>query len=161
MEAIEKVVDEALDEVGLQSQSAAELGSDSPAPIPSVPTGVLRQRPIGVLPSGEVSLTAEDRSAIEDSVDELGVQLQSALGPGSDSPAPAPSAPLFTGARGAQVTQPETEEINPALLHGVWQSDCSRHMLNTPGRSGGHHLIAPQQGRPTQKVAHFFIGASR
>ena len=99
VEAIEEVVDEALDEVGLQSQSAAELGSDSPAPIPSVPPGVLRQRHIGVLPSGEVSLTAKDRSAIEDSVDELGMQSQSAPGPGSDSPAPAPSAPLFTGAR--------------------------------------------------------------
>ena len=51
--------------------------------------------------------------------------MQFAPGSGGDSPAPAPSAPAYTGARGAQVTQTEAEEVNPASLHGVWQSDGS------------------------------------
>ena len=44
------------------------------------------------------------QAAIDKSVDELGMHSQSAPGLGGDSPAPAPSAPLFAGARGVQVT---------------------------------------------------------
>ena len=36
-EAVEGTVEEAVDELGLQSQSATELGGDSPAPVPSAP----------------------------------------------------------------------------------------------------------------------------
>ena len=125
-EVIEEAAEEAVEEVELQSHSAAELGSDSPAPIPSVPSGTMHKRPMGVLPAEEVSVSAEekprmgeslapestdpdssrkDRSAIDRSVDEMGMQQQSSPGPGSDSPAPVPSATLFTAAGGVQVTR--------------------------------------------------------
>ena len=109
---------EAMDEDGLQSQSAAELVSDSPASTPSTPVpliigsccGPWRFPPTAQRPPSQryplcqrlckrIPLVSLVRSAIDESVDELGMQWQSAPGPGSDSPAPAPSAPLFTGAR--------------------------------------------------------------
>ena len=34
-------------------------------------------------------------------------------------------------------------------------------MMSDPGKSGGHHNVAPKQGMPTLKIAYFFSGASR
>ena len=82
-----KVVEEK-EEAGSQ-RSATALGSDSPTPIPSVPPD-LHLWPIASLPSGGIH-DSRTRSAIEDSVDELGVHSQSASGMGGDSPAPVPS----------------------------------------------------------------------
>ena len=47
--------------------------------------------------------------SLDDSVDELGMPLHTASGPGSDSPAPVPSMPLTTETRGVQATHIEAE----------------------------------------------------
>ena len=65
--------------------------------------------------------------------------MQFAPGPGGDSPAPAPSTLAYTGARGAQVTQTEAEEVNPASWRGVWQSDSSDICFTAYLCKGGGH----------------------